>query len=60
MLPEALVGLDRIVSWGQVGPLARMRDPETSTAGKCVEAAHYARERGAKVRQSAGAHRISG
>ena len=54
MLPEPLVGLDRIVSWGQIGPLARMRGPKTSTAGECAEAAPYAGERVAKVRQSAG------
>ena len=50
---------DRIVSLGQVGPLARMRDPETSTANECVEAAHYARERVADppVRRT---HRIGG
>ena len=54
MLPEPLIGLDRIVSLGQSGPLARMRGPETSTAGECAEAAPYAGERAAKVRQSAG------
>ena len=54
MLPEPLIGLARIVSLGQIGPLARMRGPKTSTAGECAEAAHYSWERVAKVRQSAG------
>ena len=54
VLPEHLIGLDRIVSLGQIGPLARMRCPKTSTAGECAEAAHYAWERVAKIRQSAG------
>ena len=31
MLPESLIGLDRTVSLGRIGPLARMRDPRTST-----------------------------
>ena len=54
MLPEPLIGLDRIVSLGQIEPLARMRSPKTSTAGECAEAAHSAWERVANVRQSAG------
>ena len=41
MLPEPLIGLDRIVSLGQIGPLARMRGPKTSTTGECAETAHY-------------------
>ena len=35
MLSETLSGLDRIVSLGQIGSLARMRGPKTSTAGEC-------------------------
>ena len=54
MLPEPLIGLDRIVSLGQIEPLARMRGPRASTAGKCAEAPDYAGERVANVRQSAG------
>ena len=54
MLPEPLIGLNRIVSLEQIGPLARMRGPKTLTAGECAEAAHYAWERVAKIGQSAG------
>ena len=39
MLPESLIGLDRIVSLGQIGPRARMRGPTTSTSGVCADAA---------------------
>ena len=53
MLSESLIGLDRIVSLGQIGPLARMRCPTTSTAGECADAARYAGERVARARQSA-------
>ena len=54
MLPEPLIGLDWIASLRQIGPLARMRGPTTSTAGECAGAVHYAWERVARVRQSAG------
>ena len=54
MLSESLIGLNRIVSLGQIGPLARMRGPTTSTAGECADAARYAGERIARARQSAG------
>ena len=54
MLPESLIGLDRIVSLGQIEPLAQLRGPRTSTAGTCDDAGRYAGERVAKARQSAG------
>ena len=54
MLSESSSGLDRIVSLGRIGPLARMRGPTTSTAGECANAARYAGERVARARQSAG------
>ena len=54
MLSESLIGLDRTVSLGRIGPLARMRGPTTPTAGECAAAAHYAGERAARTRQSAG------
>ena len=41
MLPEFLIRLDRIVSPGQIGLLARMRGPRTSTMGARADAAHY-------------------
>ena len=54
MLPESLIGLDRIVSLGQIGPHAWMRGSTTSTAGECADAARYAGERVARAHQSAG------
>ena len=54
MLPESLIGLDRIVSSGQIEPLARMRGPKTSIAGERADVARYAWERVAGVSQSAG------
>ena len=54
MLPESLIGLDRIVSLGQIGLLARMRGPRSSTAGKCADAARYASEFAVMVRLFAG------
>ena len=52
MLPGPLIGLARIAALGQIEPLARMRGPRTSTAGECADAAPYAWERVARVRQS--------
>ena len=54
MLPESLFGLDRIVSLGQIGPLAHMRGPTTSAEGECADAARYAWERVARARRLSG------
>ena len=50
ILPESLIGLDRIVSLGQIGPLARMRGPRP--AGERADTARYAWERVANVLRS--------
>lgn len=54
MLSESLIGLDRIVSLGQIGPLARMRGPTTSAKGEWADSVRYAWERVARARRLSG------